>query len=447
VPKVLICSPSHAVRGGVETVVADLCRYLPRHGWEAVLGLGEGGRFNRVAQYREAYPDLPTVSIDGRKGTRQARQEALCRAMRSARPDVVLVARLFDAYQAATSLKQRRGWPRLAVTIQAYEPHYLFDARLYRTVIDLCVTSGDMIRDAAVAWSGLSPDRVVSIPGGVHPPNTPVSPRSVNVVIRLGYVGRLEAGQKRILDLAALVEGLDRDGVRYALDIIGTGPAEPELRQRLAGQVQAGRVAFLGWQPRDVLYRDVFPRLHALVHFAFTEGVTIAPREAMAHGVVPIISEFIGLRRERHFLHGENALTFPVGDVKTALQSIRRLTEECGLLERLSSAAMRSQSGRYSFDGAIAAWAEALDRCLALPPRRGPVPTVACPRDGRLARWGVPPWLAQRIRDVLRRRHDHTDPGSEWPTGSGLLTREASESIWRYAELTEHGRDRTSLRA
>jgi glycosyltransferase involved in cell wall biosynthesis len=353
------------------------------------------------------------------------------------RPDVVLIARLFDAYQVVVEMKRRWTRPRLAVTVQAYEPHYLFDARLYREHIDLCVTSGEMIRDAAVSWSGLPRDRVVSIPGGVRAPSASPTPRTPGPVLRLGYVGRLDANQKRIFDLVPLLELLDTVGLKYSMEIVGTGPAAAELAGRLGRQIGSGRVLLSGWQTGWKLYAEIFPRLDVLVHLAFTEGVTIAPREAMAHGVVPVVSEFIGLRREGHFLGEVNALTFPVGDVGAAANCIRRLAEEPGLLERLSAAAMQSQGGVYSLDGATAAWARALTDCLATPARSGFLAMPSFAPDGRLARCGVPAWLAQRVRDLCGRRHEHGDPGSEWPTGSSLMTEATAGELWRFAEQTE----------
>jgi hypothetical protein len=165
----------------------------------------------------------------------------------------------------------------------------------------------------------------------------------------------------------------------------------------------------------------------------------------MAHGVVPIVSRFVGLAVEGQFVHQVNALTFPVGDVEAAAACVRRLFEEPGLLLRLSENAMQSQRGRYSFDGATRAWAEAFDRCLAQPARTGDLPRVPFLPDGRLTRSGVPPWLAQRVRDLLGRRHDHTDPGSEWPTGSGLMTPEAADSIRRFGESIEAARAESTI--
>jgi glycosyltransferase involved in cell wall biosynthesis len=325
----------------------------------------------------------------------------------------------------------------LAVTIRGYEPHYLFDARLYRDHIDLCVADGRMIRTAAVEWTGLPEERVESIPGGVRPPEVEVSARGSGDALRLGYVGRLDAADKRIGDLVGLLEILEEWRFPYRLDIVGTGPAATELRARLAPLVELRRVSFHGWLDHEALYRKIFPVLDCLVHFSPSEGVTIAPREAMVHGVVPVISRFIGLAVEGQFVEETNALTFPVGDVRAAAACIRRLLAEPGLLRRLSENAMQSQRCRYSFAGATRAWAESFDRCLAQPARTGDLPRVPFPLDGRLTRSGVPPWLAQRVRDLLGRRHDHTDPGSEWPTGSGLMTPEAAASIRRFGESLE----------
>ena len=432
--RLLICNISHSLQGGVENIVADLCRHLPSRGIEAILGLARGGRFNDPDRYRAAFPDLPAVVIDGAKGTRQARLEGLLKTIRQVRPDIVLIARVFDAYEAVTRLKRRHGWPRLAVTIQAYEPHYLYDARLYRDHIDLCVTSGELVRQGVCRWSGLAAERVISIPGGVRPPLNPPQSRRPGGVLRLGYVGRLDPDQKRIFDLVPVVQGLDQAGLAYRLDVVGGGPAEAELRRRLAAGEQAGRIVFHGWQDYQALYGRIYPALDVLVHFAHTEGVTIAPREAMAHGVTPVISRFAGLKTEGQFLDGVNALTFPVGDTAAAVGQILRLWREPGLLERLSASAMISQQGKYSYEGALDAWAEAFRACLARPPVTGPRPRLRWPPDGRLARLGVPPWLAQRLRDLAGVRCDHADGSGEWPTGSGLMTADAAREIMALAE-------------
>jgi glycosyltransferase involved in cell wall biosynthesis len=431
--KVLICSPSLALVGGVETIINDLCRELPTRGWEPILALGRGSRFNDVAAYRKAYPDLPITEIDGTKGTRQGRLEALADLIDRVRPEVILSARIFDAYDAVNQCKKQQPNIRLAVTIQAYEPHYLYDLRAYRENVDLCVTSGNLIREAVIHWSNFPGDRVISIPGGVSAPIVGVSVRHPRSPIRIGYVGRLDQDQKRILDSEPFVRELDRRGIAYTLDFVGTGPCEAHLSERLTEWIAQGRVKFYGWQSKDRLYLEFFPNMDCLIHFAHTEGVTIAPREAMAHGVVPVISEFTGLETERQFVHESNSLTFPVGDTESAAANIDRLISEPGLMERLSASALTSQSGKYTFSGSMDAWAEAFDRCLGQPPTIGSARMLRGPADGRLAQWGLSSRTAQRLRDLFGRQHLHNDPGSEWPNRSGLMTEEAADEIMRFA--------------
>ncbi|GAG06075.1 unnamed protein product, partial [marine sediment metagenome] len=161
----------------METIIDNLCREMPAYGWEMVLGLGKGAVHNRVEEFQEAHPGLPIVEIDGTKGTRRGRLSALEEVIRRSDPDIVLSARIFDAYEATASLKLRYGRPRLAVTVRSYEPHYLYDARKYRDQIDLCVTSGRLLAEACVRWSGIERERVTSIPGGVRMPRVKVLPR------------------------------------------------------------------------------------------------------------------------------------------------------------------------------------------------------------------------------------------------------------------------------
>jgi glycosyltransferase involved in cell wall biosynthesis len=431
--KLLICSPSNAVHGGVENIVSDLCREMPSRGWDAILALAKGTRFNNVEAYRSEYPGLSVVEIDGTKGTRQARLDSLAKLIRTVQPEIVLSARIFDVYESVSLLKRDFAGLRLAVTIQAYEPHYLYDARLYRNNIGLCITAGNLTRAAATQWSNLPDERVVSIPNGVNAPLMPVVPRRSGGALRIAYVGRLEEGQKRISDLAPFLEGLDNASIDCTLDIVGTGPAESLVKERLSAWVNRGKVMFHGWQARASLYSRFYPNLDCLIHFAHTEGVPIVPGEALMHGVVPVISEFTGLKAERQFINENNALTFAVGDTGAAARQVSRLVGEPGLLERLSGNAVNSLKGKYTFAGSMDAWADALDGCLEQPPTREPVPKLTLPADGRLTRLGLSPRMAQRIRDSFGKQHIHSDPGSEWPTGSGLITAEAAQEIARFA--------------
>lgn len=440
--KLLICSPCHAAHGGVESIINDLCIELPKRGWDILLGLGKGSHFNNVEAYKTAYPDLPIIALDGIKGTMQGRLEALTRMIRKIRPDIVLSARIFDSYEAVARLKKQfSGMPRFAVTIRGYESPYLYDAAAYKNIIDLCIVDGNLLTNAAIKLADLPPRKVVSIPGGIMPPRGDVKLRNHKDSLRIGYVGRLSHSDKRVMDIVPFVERLATDNIDFSLKVIGNGQDEDVLRSSLEAFVRSGRVVFIGWKTREELYRDIYPKMDCVASFSPAEGVTIAPREAMIHGVVPVISQFRGLKAEGLFLNEVNSLTFPVGDIDKAVQNIKRLVTEPGLIEKLSANAMNSQAGKYTFEGSMDAWVEALNRCMEQPPALGPLPKIAFPADGRLTRMGLSPWVAQRVRDLFGRNQIHNDPGSEWPQCSGLMTKEFEDSAMNFAKEYEASLD------
>ena len=421
--RVFVCTPTHATQGGVERILEALASGLPRHGYEVVFGLAKGARFHDPDAFRRALPSVRGVDVDGSSGTGYGRRRALTRAIVDADPDIVLIARLFDAYPVAASLKQRGHRLRLAVTLQAYEPEYFPDLRAYAEWVDLVVTSGKLIATAVERFTSLPAERIRSIPGGVTAPQRLVQ-HDDQRPLRIGYAGRLEQLQKRALDLAALAVELRRRGIAFTLDVAGEGTVAAELRERIPD------ARFHGWLSHAALYDSFYPRLDVLVHFAEWEGITIAPREAMAHGVVPVISRFTGSVVEGEFIDGENALQFPVADIGAAADCIARLDRDRQFLHRLSSAARDSQSGIRSEEGAIEAWANAFELALASRSRRNSIIPELPQVGGHLRR--LPPPLAELARRL--RPFPHQDAGSEWPHWSGTRDEALFDELRRLAE-------------
>jgi glycosyltransferase involved in cell wall biosynthesis len=432
----LVLTPSHAVHGGVERIIESLARDLPASGWRVVVGLAHGTRFHDPEAYRRAFPALETVDLDGRSGTRTGRVLAIEGAIARVSPDVVLVARLFDGYEAVARSKLRGNALRLAVTLQAYEPEYVADLMTYAPFVDLCVTSGRVLARAAQHFAQLPSERVVSIPGGVRAPLRQVIHDDAQP-LRLGYVGRLDVAQKRVLDLVPTLAELDRHAVPWTCRVAGAGSAETVLRQTLEQSGLARRVTFDGWCDLQQLYGSVYPELDVLLHFAAFEGITIAPREAMAHGVVPVISRFVGCVTEGQFLHERNALTFSVGVVAEAAAAVRRLHADRQLLRRLSAAAAQSQQAENSERGASEAWVTALNGVVERPVRCCTFVPRMPPPAGRLNRWGLPEPLAERLRAWSGRRVIHRDAGSEWPHWSGHAASERLDAIAAFATQLE----------
>ena len=70
--RVLICTPTYYLQGGVERIMESLAQHLPSRGVEVLFGLAKGARFHDPAAFRAAFP-----AIRGIDGTaREARPTA-----------------------------------------------------------------------------------------------------------------------------------------------------------------------------------------------------------------------------------------------------------------------------------------------------------------------------------------------------------------------------------
>ena len=433
----LVLTPSHSAHGGAEQILETLRQGLPRHGFQVEFGLARGTTFNTPSRYRASFPGMEAIEIDGRSGTREGRIASLRKTLRGRRPDIVLSCRLFDALEAVRQIKLHGQEVRLGVTLFANEPDYVYDLIHYEDTVDVCVADSTLAARVVRRATALPEDRVVSIPGGVHRPRVARTEVGPDRALRLAYVGRLEQVQKRVLDLSATLEGLQGRGVPFTCRVVGAGSAEAPLRQSIAVAGLQDRVSFEGWLPREALYEDVYPQLDVLLHFAEWEGNPIAPREAMAHGVVPVMSRFRGCRAEGAFEDGSTVLLFDVGDTDEAARQVARLHADRAHLRRLSEGTRASLTESSFVGGAVAAWAHTLTRVCAMPLRKPRDARPRLPASGALASLGIPPRMAARLRKLLGRQPVPREPGDEWPHWSGLASREELDAIQQWASALD----------
>jgi glycosyltransferase involved in cell wall biosynthesis len=120
-----------------------------------------------------------------------------------------------------------------------------------------------------------------------------------------------------VLDLVGIVEALNQTDISPTLEIqlhiAGDGDQREILEQQLdevKGRVQ---VIFHGSIPREKLYQ-IYNKAHVLLLMSSSEGLSMALREAMLHGAVPVVTD-IPVNREI-VEPGKNGFLFPVGDVR-----------------------------------------------------------------------------------------------------------------------------------
>jgi len=226
--------------------------------------------------------------------------------------------------------------------VQADSRSFYDPLRHYAAFVDRAVGVSAETRRRIVASCGLPEARATRIPYGVErlsrgeaearwgdpPPSGP---------LRVGYVGRLEHDQKRVLDLPVVADELARRAVSLRLDVVGDGADREGLKRRLETAGLKESVRFWGWLPPDEVGRRL-RELDVLVLFSDFEGLPAALLEAMGHAVVPVVTDIASGHRDV-VRSGTNGFLVDVGDIGGFVAAIERLDRDRGLLQRMRRAA------------------------------------------------------------------------------------------------------------
>jgi glycosyltransferase involved in cell wall biosynthesis len=417
--KILFCTYSHTPWGGIESWLSGMTAFAARNGWEVTVGLARGSIFNDPDAARSRFPGLPVVSIDGRTGTVEGRIRALFRVFDGVRPDLVVPVGLGEAFPAVVRRKTAGKSLRLLVPTRSTNPEHFRDVQRFAAFIDRLVGVNPLHVKYLLATTELPEARAEAIINGVELPPARRTRRGQGEPLRIAFVGRLNEMHKRASDLIPFVEQLMRSRVSFRVTVVGSGESEHRLRQALAPHVARGSVVFLGHVPPQRLQLEIFPAQDVLVSFSPSEGCPQGIQQALAHGVVPVCSEFLGAHSLGFLRAEETALFFPVGDATGAVRQTERLAHDDSLLEEMSRAG-RAEAGTFSADWSMRRWLDAFRLTLSQPIRKAAVTSaddLAPNRTSisRLERLGLPAGPADTLRRLLRRWPRFLDGWDEWP--------------------------------
>lgn len=408
---VLFCACTSNVTGGVAVRQARLASVLPARGWRPVFGLTWGRRFHDPFAFRVAYPDLETVFLDGRTGTRDGRLRAIAGAIRRTGATVIVPSGVVDAFEVARVLKADGKDVRLLSGLYELFSSIISDIRHYAPLIDqgfgVSRATVQVLREVC----GLPAERTQYVPTGV-PPAIRTSARLPDEPFRLGLIGRFSP-EKRTLDVVDLCRELDVRRLNYRVTVVGEGLLHDALASAARPWVNGGRMTILPPISTKELYERVYPSLDVALLFSAAEGMPNVLMEAMAHEVVPVTADFRGRGLQGFLRHQENSLVFPVGDLRQAAECIKLLWSDPSLREQMARAARAEVASGHTLEIMASAFAAVLDKTVEGPLRRGELASRPSETAGRLSRW-LGPARAEFLRRTFRRRFPHPD-GNEWP--------------------------------
>lgn len=260
-----------------------------------------------------------------------------------------------------------------------WTPHAMLTGRglvaaqrvLFRRADNVIALSGSE-RELIVRERVASPDDVVVIPNGVepHPGPSPLDlrrdlglPSTATIV---GTIARL-VPQKAPVDFVrtAAAVAARRPDVHFVL--IGNGPLADDVDAEIVRLQLEGRFHRLVLPQGAGQLMDQFD---VFVSTSAFEGGPYTPLEAMAAGVVAVVTDCIGNRDA--VAHGRTGLTAPVGDAAKLADAVCLVLADVALRERLRHAAWDAVA--TTFD--VRRMAERMKALYATVAGRTPVPTA-----------------------------------------------------------------------
>lgn len=193
------------------------------------------------------------------------------------------------------------------------------------------------LEEAAVRL-GADPDRVWTRPWGVDvdalaPVQSWIDRRASGTALRVLWTRQLEP----VYDPACFIRALGllaRMEVPFRATVAGSGPMRRALESRARGEGLGDSVSFVGWIDGATL-RPLYREHDAYVSLSRSDSTSQSLLEAMAAGLVPVVSDIAGNRE--WVTHRREGLLVPVGDaeaVACALAEVSRGTEAAAMAAR-----------------------------------------------------------------------------------------------------------------
>ena len=165
--------------------------------------------------------------------------------------------------------------------------------------------------------------------------------RDYGGAVTLLSVGRLET-EKNPLLLADILAALVAGGGEWRLRIVGEGPLERALRERLAMLGVADQAELLGYVALDGGLMDLYRGSDLFLHVSWTEGLPQVLLEAFAARLPVVATEVGGVGP---VARGAALLVGP-GDAAAAATAVRELASDAELRHRLVEAGLERVRAR-----------------------------------------------------------------------------------------------------
>ncbi len=247
------------------------------------------------------------------------------------------------------------------------EAYPILEELVHWNVSQLCVSRA--ISNTLISRLSASEKALVhtTLLGVEHPEKVLPTPWYSGELLRLIYVGRLSCYQKNIMDMVSFLVKMRLLAIPFHLDVVGDGFDRRRLYDEIMRLKLAGYVTFHGAVPHGRAL-SLLQKAHIFLLFSSSEGLPLTLLEAMARGVVPLVTDLPSGISEVIQEH-TNGLLFPVGQPERAAELVHELIMNRSMFECLRKAAIET-SKQYSFEKQIVWFADYFRKALLFPPQK-----------------------------------------------------------------------------
>jgi glycosyltransferase involved in cell wall biosynthesis len=329
--------------GGMEVFIFRLGRALALRGHSVdVISAGiQGAWWSRVAEHGLGGWSF----LEAKSFCPISHAVRLCRFLRSQRYDVVLLNHCIQIAPALSLLPESM----IVIPVVHNDEEWVYRVACANwRAWDVAV--GVSERVAKKMKSRVPQRETKTILNGVDVPGTGerFSNSGSNAVFKMLFIGRLAHKQKGVLLLPQILANVLAKGINARLTVIGDGPDQCELQQRLKQFCPAKNFSVVPTQSGDAVYRSMLSH-HALLMPSFYEGLGMVALEAQACGCVPIASMLPGVT-DVTIADRKTGFLCAAGDTASIVASVVQLASDKRLWERMSVAAQQRIAEEFTIE-------------------------------------------------------------------------------------------------